>query len=147
MAASLGKTFPGAGPTTINTATGNAQRNLDAKWNALTGDLNLDWTPDRDTLLYAKYSRGYKAGGFTTFTIAANPETGKETVDAFELGVKKTLSRNLTVNGAAFYYDYKNDQIPVSVQNAQGLDLFPAVQPEGRPYLRDRAGGSVAADR
>jgi iron complex outermembrane receptor protein len=121
VAASLGKSFAGAGPTSINPTTGNAQRNLDETWNAWTGDLGLDWTPDHDTLVYAKYSRGYKAGGFTTFTIAANPETKKETVDAFEVGLKKTIGRDFQINGAAFYYDYKNDQIPLSVQNAQGL--------------------------
>jgi iron complex outermembrane receptor protein len=121
VAASLNTSFKGAGPTTINAATGNAERTLDETWSAVTGDLDIDWTPDRDTLAYARYSRGYKAGGFTTFTIAANPETDKETVDAYEIGLKKTLTRELQINAAAFYYDYKNDQIPVSVQNAQGL--------------------------
>jgi iron complex outermembrane receptor protein len=121
VAASLGKTFKGAGATTINAATGFAQRALDETWNAWTGDADIDWTPDRDTLVYGKYSRGYKAGGFTTFTIAANPETDKETVDAFEVGLKKTIGKQLQVNLAAFYYDYQNDQIPLSVQNAQGL--------------------------
>jgi iron complex outermembrane receptor protein len=117
-AASLNTSFAGAGPTTINPTTGAAQRNLNAKWNAVTGDLNLDWTPDHDTLVYGKYSRGYKAGGFTTFTIGAKPETADETVDSFEVGVKKTFTPQFQVNGAAFYYDYKNDQIPVNVQNA-----------------------------
>ncbi|THD72219.1 TonB-dependent receptor [Phenylobacterium sp.] len=121
VAADLNTSFPGAGPTTINPTTGAAQRTLDASWNAVTGDVNLDWQPDHDTLVYAKYSRGYKAGGFTTFTIAANPETKKEIVDAFELGVKKTFTPQFQVNGAVFYYDYQNDQIPVTVQNAQGL--------------------------
>jgi iron complex outermembrane receptor protein len=121
VAASLGVSFPGAGPTTIDPTTGNAVRQLDETWNAWTGDVDVDWTPDHDTLVYAKYSRGYKAGGYTTFTIAANPETKKETVDAYEVGLKKTIARVFQVNAAAFYYDYKNDQIPVSVQNAQGL--------------------------
>ncbi|MBS0332607.1 MAG: TonB-dependent receptor, partial [Proteobacteria bacterium] len=121
VAASLGKTFKGAGVTSIDPTTGFAVRSLGETWSAVTGDIDIDWTPDRDTLVYGKYSRGYKAGGFTTFTIAANPETDKETVDAFEVGVKKTIARQLTLNAAAFYYDYKNDQIPVSVANAQGL--------------------------
>ncbi len=120
-AASLGRTFPGAGPASINALTGNAERNLNAKWNAWTGDAGVDWTPDQDTLLYAKYSRGYKAGGFSTFTVAANPETGLETVDAFEVGLKKTVAKTIRLNAAAFYYNYKNDQIPLNVQNAQGL--------------------------
>ena len=72
-------------------------------------------------MLYAKYSRGYKAGGYSTFTIAANPETGLETVDAFEIGLKKTFDRVFRLNAAAFYDNYKNDQIPLNVQNAQGL--------------------------
>jgi iron complex outermembrane receptor protein len=114
-------TYPGAGLATLNPTTGNWQRNLDAKWNAWTGDLGLDWTPAANTLVYGKYSRGYKAGGFSTFTIAANPQTGLETVDAFEVGLKKTFAQQFQLNAAAFYYNYKNDQIPLSVQNAQGL--------------------------
>jgi len=114
--------YPGSGLARINAATGNAERNLDAKWNAWTGDAGVDWTPDTDTLVYAKYSRGYKAGGFSTFTLAPNPETDKETVDAYEVGLKKTLpDQNLQVNAAGFYYNYQNDQIPLAVQNAQGL--------------------------
>jgi len=121
IAASLGTSFKGAGPARLNPVTGNGERDLDEKWNAWTGDAGVDWTPDPDTLLYAKYSRGYKAGGFTTFTIGANPETDKETVDAFEVGAKKTFANVFRLNAAAFYYNYKNDQIPLSVQNAQGL--------------------------
>lgn len=121
VASDLGVSFPGAGPTTMNPVTGAAQRTLDATWNAWTGDAGIDWTPDQDTLLYGKYSRGYKAGGFTTFTIGPNPETGLETVDAFEAGLKKTIAKQFRLNAAVFYYDYSNDQIPLSVQNAQGL--------------------------
>jgi iron complex outermembrane receptor protein len=115
-AASLGVTFPGAGPARINPVTGNAERNLDESWSEWTGDAGIDWTPDSSTLVYAKYSRGYKAGGFSTFTLAANPETGKETVDSYEAGVKKTFANVFQVNGAAFFYNYKNDQIPLNVQ-------------------------------
>ncbi|HEY3951103.1 TonB-dependent receptor [Phenylobacterium sp.] len=120
-AASLGVSFPGAGPASINPATGFAHRLLNAQWNAWTGDLGVDWTPDANTLVYAKYSRGYKAGGFTTFTIGANPETGLETVDAYEIGLKKTFANQFRLNAAIFYDNYKNDQIPLNVQNAQGL--------------------------
>ena len=117
----LGVSFKGAGPASIDPTTGFAHRKLDDSWKAWTGDVGADWTPDRDTLLYAKYSRGYKAGGFSTFTLAPDPETDLETVDAFEVGVKKTLAQQFRVNAAAFYYNYKNDQIPLNVQNAQGL--------------------------
>ena len=114
-------TFKGAGLAVLNPATGNYERALDETWSAWTGDINFDWTPDHDTLVYARYSRGYKAGGFSTFTIAANPETDKETVDAYEVGLKKTFASVFQLNAAAFFYDYDNDQIPLAVQNASGL--------------------------
>jgi iron complex outermembrane receptor protein len=113
--------FPGAGRAFLNPTTGNWQRNLNASWSAITGQAGIDWTPDDSTLGYFKYSRGYKSGGFSTFTIAANPETKAETVDAFEIGGKKSFGRTLTANIAAFYDLYSNDQIPLNVQNAQGL--------------------------
>jgi iron complex outermembrane receptor protein len=112
--------YPGAGKAFLQ-SDGNWRRNLSANWAALTGQAGLDWTPNQDTLVYFKYSRGYKAGGFSTFTIAANPETKAETVDAFEIGGKEQFGRTLTANLAGFYYLYDNDQIPLAVQNAQGL--------------------------
>lgn len=121
VGASATTTYKGAGLAVLNPATGNFERALDETWSAWTGDLNLDWTPDHDTLVYGRYSRGYKAGGFSTFTIAANPETDLETVDAYEVGLKRTFEGVFQLNAAAFYYDYKNDQIPLAVQNATGL--------------------------
>lgn len=112
---SIGVSFDGAGPASINPVTGNAQRSLNKTWSEWTGDVGVDWTPDVDTLLYAKYSRGYKAGGFTTFTLGPNPQTDAETVDAYEVGLKKTFFRQFQLNAAGFWYNYKNDQIPLSV--------------------------------
>jgi iron complex outermembrane receptor protein len=112
--------FQGAGPTTINPVTGNAQRTLGATWNALTGEAHIDWTPNSSTLAYFKYSRGYKSGGWSTYTIGPLPETGSEFVDAFELGAKKTFGRTLTLNGDVFYYNYYGEQVPLSVVNNIG---------------------------
>ncbi|MFI4975874.1 MAG: TonB-dependent receptor [Caulobacterales bacterium] len=109
-------TYPGAGLATLDPTTGNFVRQLSASWSALTGQAGVDWTPDATTLAYFKYSRGYKSGGFSTFTIAANPETKAESVDAFEIGAKKTFGSVFTLNGAVFYYNYGNDQIPLNVQ-------------------------------
>ncbi len=109
--------FVGAGPCSIN-ASGAATRSLEARWDSWTGTANLAWTPDSDTLAYAKYSRGYKTGGFNSGTMAANPETGPETVDAFEVGYKKTLGHTFQANASAFYYLYYNDQQPLGITNA-----------------------------
>ncbi|HUZ11727.1 MAG TPA: TonB-dependent receptor, partial [Caulobacteraceae bacterium] len=110
--------FPGAGPTVLNANTGFAERNLGATWGALTGEADVDWTPNPTTLVYAKYSRGYKSGGWSTYTLAPNPEAVPEYVDAFEVGAKKTFGNTLTMNGDAFYYNYYNDQVPLSVLNS-----------------------------
>ncbi|MBI1200319.1 MAG: TonB-dependent receptor [Phenylobacterium sp.] len=93
-------------------------RSLSNSWEALSGTLNLDWTPDSDTLVYAKYSRGYKSGGFLLGTLAPDPEAKKETVNAFEVGTKKTIARTLQINGAVFYNDYNDLQINLQQLNA-----------------------------
>jgi iron complex outermembrane receptor protein len=113
--------YVGTGPCTINAATGLAQRSLEARWDAVTGTANLAWTPDSDTLVYGKYSRGFKSGGFNSGTLAANPETQPESVDAFEIGLKKTIQHNFQANLAAFYYLYYNDQQPLGVSGAAGV--------------------------
>ena len=120
---------PGALPkgvtsvTTYDPATGLATRNYDASWEAVTGTAGLEWQPDDDTLVYAKYSRGYKSGGLNIgiFTVLSfSPWTDKETVDSYEIGFKKTFGRTLQTNVAVFYYDYQNLQIPVRQVNSSG---------------------------
>jgi iron complex outermembrane receptor protein len=118
-AAALGKAFPGAGVTTINAATGYAQRTLSQSTGAITGEADIDWTPDPSLLVYGKYSRGYKSGGWSTYTIIANPETLPEYVDAFEGGVKKSTGQ-YTINADIFYYNYYNEQVPESLQTSTG---------------------------
>ncbi|HEY4031944.1 MAG TPA: TonB-dependent receptor, partial [Caulobacteraceae bacterium] len=82
--------------------------------------LDVDWTPDRDTLAYAKYSRGYKSGGFLLGTLAPEPEAKQESVNAYEIGLKKTIARTLQIDGSVFYNDYNNLQINLQQLNAAG---------------------------
>jgi iron complex outermembrane receptor protein len=105
------------GKTTFDPVTGFATRQQSFNWSAVTGTAGLEWTPDQDTMLYGKYSRGYKAGGFNIgiFTVLSFfPTTQEETVDAFEIGMKKDFGRKLQANFALFRYDYTNLQIPIS---------------------------------
>jgi iron complex outermembrane receptor protein len=113
--------YRGTGPCTINAATGLASRPLEARWDDFLGTFNVAWTPDADTMAYAKYSRGFKAGGFNSGTLAAFPQTEPETIDAFEVGFKKTVSGNFQANLAAYYYLYYNYQQPLGVQGAAGV--------------------------
>jgi outer membrane receptor protein involved in Fe transport len=94
-------------------------------YNQVTGRFVVDYTPKLDftdqTLIYASYSRGYKAGGF-------NPGVEKglniddsylpEGIDALELGTKNTLlDGTLQANFTAWYYNYENLQVSSIVNN------------------------------
>ena len=103
--------------TTFDPATGFKTRLYDDKWGAATGTLGLQYNPNDDTMVYAKYSRGYKAGGFRIgidTSLGADPQTDKETLDSFELGLKTNIGPTLQVNGVLFYYDYNNAQVPLA---------------------------------
>ena len=88
------------------------------KWSAVTGTAGLEWSPTEETLVYGKYSRGYKAGGFRIgidTSLGGSPRTEKETLDSFEIGLKTTIfDGHLQINGDIFYYNYKNAQVPLS---------------------------------
>jgi iron complex outermembrane receptor protein len=104
---------------------GFGSRTLDGHWSALTGTAGLEWSPSTDLLAYLKYSRGYKSGGFNAgAALAANPEVGPESLDDFEGGVKKTFGRSLTVDVAAFYYNYDNMQIELGELGGAGTTTF-----------------------
>jgi iron complex outermembrane receptor protein len=119
------KPAAGAGPVTINPATGVATRPLMGSWSAVTGTAGIQWTPTTDLLAYLKYSRGYKSGGFNAGVgIVTSPEVGPETLDDVEGGVKKTFGSRLTVNAAAFYYWYHNMQIELGELGTGGTATF-----------------------
>jgi iron complex outermembrane receptor protein len=106
----------GVGPPTLNSDTGLYSRRLEALWRAMTGTIGAEWTPDPHALIYAKYSRGYKAGGFNAGNVAEAPETQPEFLDAYEVGVKRSFGRTLELNSALFFYDYQGIQVPLLVQ-------------------------------
>ena len=95
-------------------------RSLSDSWDAVTGTLKLEYTPDSDSLYYGNYSRGYKSGGFLLGTLAPQPQADQEGVDAFELGMKKTFAKRLILNASVFYNKYKDLQLNLSQLNAAG---------------------------
>ncbi|CAN5343617.1 TonB-dependent receptor [soil metagenome] len=111
------------GGVTYDPVTGNAKRKLRDGWNDVTGTAGVEWTPDRRTLVYGKYSRGYKAGGFNAAVAAGFsqfPYTAPEQIDNFEVGLKKDWTRNFQTNITGFYGMYYNAQVPLTVAQAQG---------------------------
>jgi outer membrane receptor protein involved in Fe transport len=100
--------------------------NTHRKFDKLTGRLVVDYTPHWDltdaTLLYASYSRGYKAGGSNPGVQPGNlgvPATYEpETIDAYEVGAKNTLlDGRLQANLTAWYYNYGAYQISSVISN------------------------------
>lgn len=97
--------------------TGGLRRNLSGDWDALTGTLGVQWQPNGDTNLYARYSRGYKSGGWLGSNgLTPDPLVDPEYVDNFEVGAKTTINGQLQINAAAFYSDYRGFQAPLTVQ-------------------------------
>lgn len=96
-------------------ANGIASRDLEGTSDATTGTFGFQWDPDDDTMAYARYSRGYKAFGFSAGAFLAAPRADPEHVNAYEIGIKKNFS-NLQINAALFYLDYRDLQAPVSVR-------------------------------
>jgi iron complex outermembrane receptor protein len=88
---------------------------------------NLSWragvnykTPN-EGLLYLTVSKGYKAGAFPTVsagTVRELDPVRQESILAYEAGFKMPLADGtFQINGAAFYYDYKDKQLRGRVLN------------------------------
>ena len=86
----------------------------------MTGRFGFDWQPELaftdQSLIYAFYSRGYKAGGLnpacsqncTGLSATFEPEF----INSFEIGAKNTLLDGaLQLNGTFFMYDYTGYQV------------------------------------
>ncbi|MEO1135127.1 MAG: TonB-dependent receptor [Pseudomonadota bacterium] len=107
-------------------------RDLDSE--NLSGKIGLDINPSDDLLIYAHFSRGVKSGGFTAYnTLNANAVDPflPEKLNAFEVGFKSSLGDLLELNGAVFYYDYKNQQV-------QSAIFVPAPTPATMPAIVGR---------
>jgi iron complex outermembrane receptor protein len=80
-----------------------------------SGKAGLDWTPTDDVLVYGSISKGFKSGGFFGGFPAEGEDSispyDPETVIAYEVGVKSQwFDDRLRLNGAVFYYDYRDVQ-------------------------------------
>lgn len=113
-------TCTGNSSSTLNNLDLSSERKED-EW---TGTAVISYKPDPDTMLYASYSKGYKAGGFNldrsdlgsaltprTNADAANLQFAAEKVDAYEIGAKISGPRGLTFNIVAFRQDFKDFQL------------------------------------
>jgi outer membrane receptor protein involved in Fe transport len=74
-----------------------------------SGRFVVDWLVRPSTLLYAKYNRGYKPGGFG---LDERPDFKSEIIDSVEIGAKtRLLDDTLSLNAAIFRYWYHDLQV------------------------------------
>jgi len=101
----------------------NIYRPFDTFDDHLTWRLNLDYTPNDNTLLYASVTTGQKSGGFNLgFNSVNNPVFDEETIIAYELGYKgQLLDNTLQLNSALYFYDQDNRQ--TGTQQVSGLGV------------------------
>lgn len=100
--------------------------------NRPTWRVALDQRLSPDVLGYVSYNRGFKSGGFNGATFLAAQSFKPETLDAYEVGFKSDLfDRRARLNGAAFYYDYRNIQLTsfsspgvVDILNAAAAKIY-----------------------
>ena len=82
---------------------------------ALTGRAGADFNVTSDALLYINYSKGYRSAAFNAqflFTPSDLTTVKPESLDSYEAGFKTSwLDHRVQVDGAAFHYQYKNQQI------------------------------------
>lgn len=79
-------------------------------WRAFTPRLAIDYTPTDDLTVYASVSRGFKAGGFNTFSDVID-EFSPEYVWNYEAGFKASwLDKRVRATFAVFYMDYTDLQ-------------------------------------
>ncbi|QTD57267.1 TonB-dependent receptor [Parasphingorhabdus cellanae] len=91
-----------------------AEGGAEESWFQFTPKVMLTYKPNDDALLYASFTRGYNAGGFSAragnvpdATRAFDPEF----INSYEVGGKfDLLDRRLRVNFAAFWNDYSDKQ-------------------------------------
>jgi len=99
--------------------------NLKGTFKSFSPRVSLDWEFQRNSIIYALFSRGYRPGGFNE-SVAAQPiaiqqqilSNGgsiafeQERLDNYEAGIKSRFWNNKASVRASFYYDqYRNGQI------------------------------------
>jgi iron complex outermembrane receptor protein len=83
---------------------------VDISDSAFTPKVALQYTIDPDHMWYVSATNGFKSGGWN----ADNPVTSydSEEIWAYEIGTKNTFAdQGITLNAAAFYYDYEDIQL------------------------------------
>lgn len=95
-----------------------------ADWSQFSPRVGLEYQMDKDTMIFASYSQGFKSGTFnpraTLNEMAANPEI----VDTIEFGIKKDWNDELRTNVTLFSIDHKDRQYITITPDANDLTVL-----------------------
>jgi iron complex outermembrane receptor protein len=103
----------------------NAVQDEEHTWDAWTYDISPSYELTPETLLYGRYARGFRSGGYNASVTAQSAvnTVEPERVDSFEIGLKtQWFNGRLTANVAAFYYEWQNMQLNIQGVTATGLN-------------------------
>ena len=100
--------------------------------------IDLDYKPMQDMLVYAKYARGYRAGGIAPNVPAQFATYNPEQLDSYEIGMKTSFKGWVrgTFDVAAFYNDLSNQQLLVLLSpNEAGLPPISSILNAGKSTI------------
>ena len=91
-------------------------------WTNLSWRLDLERDLGTDVLAYAGVSTGFKSGGISVVSGVAIDSYGPEHLTAYEAGIKSAWPRRrTTLNGAVFYYDFRDLQVSTATVTDDGI--------------------------
>ncbi|MAT92057.1 MAG: hypothetical protein CME59_05605 [Halioglobus sp.] len=81
-------------------------------WQETTGKLTVEHPLNDESMVFASFARGYKAGGLNPAGSGGDAIFDPEYINAFEIGSKNVFADgHLQANFGVFYYDYEDMQI------------------------------------
>lgn len=83
---------------------------------ATSPKIGLTYEISPNTMLFAKYAEGFRAGGANTVSLAVYPyatsQFSPDTLKSYEIGVKTSLFSNWNFNAYIYHNDWNNVQLP-----------------------------------
>lgn len=107
--------FPGTALFPFYSPTSNPETVLKRSYSNWSGRAILNYAWNEDIKTYASFSRGYRSATFNGFGFISADAVYfvvPEKLDSIEVGFKTRFANNtIQLNGAAFHYDYQNQQV------------------------------------
>ncbi len=121
------------------------ERNPETQSDEFTWVLGLDHKPDDDTLIYGKYSRGYRQGSVNVGGSTGADIHEPEQVDTYEIGFKSAWHGDMpaTLNVAAFYNDFQDQQLQFGYFKSTGVGTTAVVNAGGSTIWGIELDGSL----